>query len=40
MRWDINGALFVRGAYNRQFISIDNGNLDFDTITLEGGVMW
>jgi opacity protein-like surface antigen len=40
VRWDINGALFVRGAYNRQFISIDNGDLNFDTITLEGGVMW
>jgi len=40
LRWDINGALFMRGMWNRQFISLDNGNMDFDTITLEGGFMW
>lgn len=40
LRWDINGAMFTRASWNRQFISVDNGNLDFDTISLEGGVMW
>jgi opacity protein-like surface antigen len=40
LRWDINGAMFLRGAWNRQFISLDNGDLDFDTVTLEAGFMW
>jgi len=40
LRWDINDGIFVRGTYNREFISVDNGNLDFDTLTLEGGLMW
>lgn len=40
LRWDINDGVFVRGTFNREFISVDNGNLDFDTLTLEGGLMW
>jgi opacity protein-like surface antigen len=40
LRWDINGAIFLRGSWNRQFIGLDNGNLDFDTISLESGFMW
>ena len=40
LRWDVNSAVFVRGAWNRQFINIDNGNLDFDTVTLEAGFMF
>ena len=40
LRWDVNGAIFMRGAWNRQFINLDNGNLDFDTVTLEGGFMF
>jgi opacity protein-like surface antigen len=40
LRWDINAALFVRGSYNREFISLDNGSTHYDTVTLEGGVMW
>jgi opacity protein-like surface antigen len=40
LRWDINGAMFLRGVYARQFISVDNGNLDFDTLTMDFGVMW
>jgi len=40
LRWDVNGAVFLRGAWNRQFISLDNGDLDFDTVTLEAGFMW
>lgn len=37
LRWDVNGALWVRGAWNREFFS---SNLDFDTLTLEAGLMW
>ena len=40
MRWDINPLVFLRGSYNRQFISVDSGNLDFDTLTMEAGFMW
>ena len=40
LRWDINPLIFLRGTYNRQFIKVDSGNLDFDTVTLEGGFMW
>jgi opacity protein-like surface antigen len=40
LRWDINGALFMRGSYNREFISLDSGSTNLDTLTLEGGLMW
>ena len=40
LRWDINGAIFLRAAYAREFISVDNGSLDFDTITVDAGFMW
>ncbi|MBT8041186.1 MAG: porin family protein [Xanthomonadales bacterium] len=40
VRWDVNGALFFRGAYNREWISIDAGDLEFDTLSLSIGLMW
>jgi opacity protein-like surface antigen len=40
LRWDMNGALFFRGAYNREFIKLKRGTMDFDTLTLEVGLMW
>lgn len=40
LRWDINDGVFVRGTYNREFMSVDSGSIDFDTLTLEGGLMW
>jgi opacity protein-like surface antigen len=40
LRWDVNGALFVRGSYNREFFSADRADLDFDTLSLEVGLMW
>ena len=40
VRWDINNAIFSRAAYSREFISLDNGSLDFDTLTLELGLMF
>jgi len=40
MRWDINGVFFMRGSYNREFIKLDSGNTNLDTLTLEGGIMW
>jgi opacity protein-like surface antigen len=40
MRWDVNPALFLRGAWNREFFSGDNADFDFDTLTLEVGLMW
>jgi hypothetical protein len=39
-RWDINNAIFSRAEFNREFISLDNGSLDFDTFTLEFGLMF
>ena len=35
LRWDINGALFLRGSYNREWVSVDSGDLDFDTLSLD-----
>jgi opacity protein-like surface antigen len=40
LRWDINEAVFMRGTYNREFMSLDRGNLDFDLMGLELGLMW
>jgi len=40
LRWDINNAFFTRATYNREFIKLDSGSTNLDTITLEGGVMW
>jgi opacity protein-like surface antigen len=40
LRWDVNGALFLSGSWNRQFISVKNGNMDLDTINMEAGFMW
>jgi opacity protein-like surface antigen len=40
LRWDVNGALFMKGAYNREFFSGDRADFDFDTLTLEAGLMW
>ncbi|NNJ64684.1 MAG: porin family protein [Xanthomonadales bacterium] len=40
LRWDVNGALFLRGSYNREFVKVDSGSLDFDTISLHFGLMW
>lgn len=39
-RWDINNALFGRASYNREFIKVDSGSLDFDTATVEVGMMF
>lgn len=40
VRWDVNGALFLRGTWNREFFSADRADVDFDTLTLEAGLMW
>ena len=40
VRWDVNGALFVRGAYNREWFGADAGDLEFDTLNLDIGLMW
>jgi len=40
VRWDINGALFVRGAYNREWLGADVGDFEFDTLNLDIGLMW
>jgi opacity protein-like surface antigen len=40
LRWDINSMVYLRGSWNREFISVNSGNLDFDTFTLETGFMW
>lgn len=40
VRWDINNALFSRAAYSREFVDLKNGSLDFDTWTVELGLMF
>ena len=39
-RWDINNAVFTKGTYSREFMSLDNGSLNFDLMTLEIGLMF
>ena len=40
LRWDINNALFTRASYNKEFISVKNGSLTFDSLTLEIGLVF
>ena len=40
VRWDINNAVFTRAAYSREYLSLDNGTLNFDMLTLEMGLMF
>ena len=40
LRWDVNGALFFRGSYNREWVKLSRSTLGFDTLTLEAGLMW
>lgn len=40
LRWDVNGALFLRGTYNREWVKVDSGTLNFDVLTLDIGLMW
>ena len=40
LRWDVNNAMFVRGSYNKEWISVDNGTLSFDILSFEGGLMF
>lgn len=40
LRWDINNAVYTRAAYNREFISLKNGSVDFATMTVEVGLMF
>lgn len=40
LRWDINSAMFLRGSWNREYLKLDRGTLDFDMLTFEAGFMW
>ena len=40
VRWDINGALFLRGSWVREFMKVDSGDLDFDLISIDLGLMF
>jgi len=40
LRWDVNNAFFVRGSYNKEWVSLKSGKLDFDTLTFEAGLMF
>lgn len=40
VRWDINGALFLRGSYSREWVDVKAGSLEFDTLGLDVGLMW
>ena len=39
-RWDINTAVFARGAYSVEYIDLDSGSLDFGTFIFELGLMF
>jgi len=40
LRWDVNNFFFMRGAYNKEWVSVKSGTLSFDTLTLEGGLIF
>jgi len=40
VRWDINNAMYVRGSYNKEWISLKNGSMSFDILSFEGGLMF
>ena len=40
VRWDINNAVFTRASYMREFLSLDNGSMNFDMAILEVGLMF
>lgn len=40
LRWDINNAVYSRAVYSRELFSLKNGSLDFDTLTVEVGLMF
>jgi opacity protein-like surface antigen len=40
LRWDINTALFTKASYTREFLSLDNGTLNFDMAIFEFGMMF
>ena len=40
LRWDINNAIYSRAVYSREFFSLKNGTLNFDTVTVEVGLMF
>ena len=40
VRWDINNAIYTRATYSREFLSLDNGSLNFDTAIMEVGMMF
>lgn len=40
LRWDVNSMVYMRGSWNREFISVGSGDLDFDTVTIEAGLQW
>jgi opacity protein-like surface antigen len=40
LRWDVNNALFFKGAYNKEWVSVKSGTLSFDTLSVEGGLMF
>ena len=40
LRWDINNALFTKASYTREFLSLDNGTLNFDMAIFEFGMMF
>ena len=39
-RWDINNAFYTKGTISREFLSLDNGTLNFDMAILELGLMF
>jgi opacity protein-like surface antigen len=40
LRWDVNNAFYMRGSYNKEWVSVDSGSLSFNTFTLEAGLMF
>ena len=40
VRWDINNIVFSKAAYNREVINVETGSLNFNTVTVEVGLMF
>jgi len=40
VRWDFSNFMYSKAAYNREFLSLKNGSLNFDMVTVELGLMF
>lgn len=40
VRWDFSDYIFSKAAYSKEFLSLDNGSLNFDYLSVEMGLLF